>query len=53
MQTQIRDKLTVRYAKVDVIINQWNKTIGKMMEHAISINDKSIITICDEIIKVP
>ena len=53
MQTWIRNQLVVRYSKIEVMINFWDKLLGRVMEKAIKIKDKDIKGVCHEIIQVP
>ena len=53
MQDKILNRVSYESAKVDVLINYWNKLQGKLQVHAIAKKDKGFIALMNKILMVP
>ena len=53
IQKRILDQLSIKFAKVDVLINFWDKTINNLRKLSYDTKDQQILKLVDKIIKVP
>ena len=53
LQVKYRSKLQIKYSKVDILINFWDKIIDELMEKSEKFGDNQMIEIVNNIILVP
>ena len=53
IQKGVLDQLAVRYGKVEIMINFWDKLWAYLQLKASNLKDKSMITLLRKVLKVP
>ena len=52
MQRKVRDQQVKQSAKVDILVNYWDKMYGTIMSRAVELGDKKCKKLCTELILV-
>lgn len=53
MQVRIKDQLTVRFSKMFILENLWNKTFGKIQTQATVLHDVALKKVLKQIVMIP